>query len=40
LTRDKKGSRLVGKVCNLFKGLETSISVVLMVKSGLGILFD
>jgi hypothetical protein len=40
LIQDKKGSRLVGKVCDLFRGLETSISVVLMVKSGFGILFD
>jgi hypothetical protein len=30
----------VGKVCNLYRVLETSISVVLMVKSSLGILFD
>jgi hypothetical protein len=33
-------SRLVGKVCNLCRGLETDISVVLTVMSGLGILFD
>jgi hypothetical protein len=33
-------SRLVGKVCDLYKVLETGISVMLMVKSGLGILFD
>jgi hypothetical protein len=33
-------SRLVGKVCNLSRGLETDISVVLIVMSGLGILFD
>jgi hypothetical protein len=33
-------SRLVGKVCNLYRVLETSISVVLTVKSSLGILFD
>jgi hypothetical protein len=32
--------RLVGKVCGLCRVLETGISVVLMVKSGLGILFD
>jgi hypothetical protein len=32
-------SRLVGKVCNLCRVLETGISVVLMVKSSLGILF-
>jgi hypothetical protein len=30
----------MGKVCNLCRVLETGISVVLMVKSGLGILFD
>jgi hypothetical protein len=30
----------VGKVCNLCRVLETGISVVLMVKSSLGILFD
>jgi hypothetical protein len=29
----------VGKVCNLYRVLETSISVELTVKSGLGILF-
>jgi hypothetical protein len=33
-------SRLVGKVCDLCRVLETGISVVLTVKSGLGILFD
>ena len=33
-------SRLVGKVCDLFRVLETGISAVLMVKSSLGILFD
>jgi hypothetical protein len=33
-------SRLVGEVCDLCKVLETSISAVLMVKSGLEILFD
>jgi hypothetical protein len=33
-------SRLVGKVCNLCRLLETGISAMLMVKSGLGILFD
>jgi hypothetical protein len=27
-------------VCDLCRGLETGISVVLMVKSSLGILFD
>jgi hypothetical protein len=33
-------SRLVGKVCNLFKVLETGISAVLTVMRSLGILFD
>jgi hypothetical protein len=33
-------SRLVGKVCNLYRVLETGISVVLAVMSSLGILFD
>jgi hypothetical protein len=33
-------SRLVGKVCNLCRVLETGISVVLAVMSSLGILFD
>jgi hypothetical protein len=32
----KYGSWLMGKVCNLYRGLDkTGISVVLMVKSGL-----
>ena len=30
----------MGKVCDLYRGLETDISAVLTVKSGLGILFD
>jgi hypothetical protein len=30
----------MGKVCNLCRVLETGISVELMVKSSLGILFD
>jgi hypothetical protein len=30
----------MGKVCDLCRVLKTGISVVLMVKSGLGILFD
>jgi hypothetical protein len=30
----------MGKVCNLYRVLETGISVVLMVKTSLGILFD
>jgi hypothetical protein len=38
--KQKKGSRLVGKVCNLCRVLETGILVVLAVKSSLGILFD
>jgi hypothetical protein len=38
--RMEKGSRLVGKVCNLSKVLETGISVELTDKSSLGILFD
>jgi hypothetical protein len=33
-------SQLVGKVCDLCRMLETDISFMLMVKSGLGILFD
>jgi hypothetical protein len=33
-------SRLMGKVCDLCRVLETGISVMLTVKSGLGILFD
>jgi hypothetical protein len=36
----ERESRLVGKVRDLYRGLETDISVVLAVKSGLGILFD
>jgi hypothetical protein len=35
-----KESRLVGKVCNLCRVLETGISAELTVKSSLGILFD
>jgi hypothetical protein len=38
--RAERESRLVGKVCDLSRGLETDISAVLMVKSGLGILVD
>jgi hypothetical protein len=38
--RLERESQLVGKVCNLCRVLETGISVVLTVKSGLGILFD
>jgi hypothetical protein len=33
-------SCLVGKMCNLRRVLKTGISAMLMVKSGLGILFD
>jgi hypothetical protein len=33
-------SRLVGKVCNLCRVLETGISAELTLKSGLGILSD
>jgi hypothetical protein len=36
----ERESRLVGKVRNLCRVLETGIPVVLMVKSNLGILFD
>jgi hypothetical protein len=32
--------RLMGKVCDLCRVLQTDTSVVLTVKSGLGILFD
>jgi hypothetical protein len=34
--RLERESRLVGKVCNLCRVLETSISVVLTIKSSLG----
>jgi hypothetical protein len=40
IDRGIKGSRLVGKVCNLYRVLETGISVELTVKSSLRILFD
>jgi hypothetical protein len=33
-------SQLVGKVCDLCRVLDTGISAVLTVMSGLGILFD
>jgi hypothetical protein len=33
-------SRLVGKVCDPYRVLETGISAVLTVKNSLGILFD
>jgi hypothetical protein len=36
----KRESRLVGKVCDLYRGLETDISVVLAVMNGLGSSFD
>jgi hypothetical protein len=39
-TEAGKGSRLVGKVCNLCRVFEIGISVVLTIKSSLGILFD
>jgi hypothetical protein len=39
-TQARKGSQLMDKVCDLCRGLETGISVVLTVKSNLGILFD
>jgi hypothetical protein len=32
--------RMVGKVCNICRVLETDISVMLMVNSSIGILFD
>jgi hypothetical protein len=37
--RAERESRLVGKVCDLYRVLETGISVVPTVMSGLGILF-
>jgi hypothetical protein len=37
--REEWESRLVGKVCDLCRGLETDISAVLTVMSGLGILW-
>jgi hypothetical protein len=36
----ERESRLVGKVYDLYRVLETGISAVLTVMSGLGILFD
>jgi hypothetical protein len=36
----QKGSRLVGKVCNLCRVLETGISAMLTVKSRIRILID
>jgi hypothetical protein len=38
--RAEQESRLVGKVCNLCRVLETGISAMLTVKSSLGILID
>jgi hypothetical protein len=38
--REEWESRIVDKVCNLCRILETGISVMLTVKNGLGILFD
>jgi hypothetical protein len=40
ISRQNGNHRLVVKVFNLCRVLETSISAELMVKSGLGILFD
>jgi hypothetical protein len=39
-TQARKGSQLVGKVCNLCRVFETGISVVLMVMSSLVSSFD
>jgi hypothetical protein len=36
----ERESRLVGKMCDLCRVLETGISAMLTVKSGLEILFD
>jgi hypothetical protein len=36
----QKGSRLVGKVCDLCRGLETGISAMLTVMSSLGSSLD
>jgi hypothetical protein len=36
----ERESQLMGKVCNLFRGLETDISIMLTVMSGLGISSD
>jgi hypothetical protein len=38
--RAERESRLVGKVCNLCRVLETGISTMLTVKSSFGILFN
>jgi hypothetical protein len=38
--RAERESWLVGNVCDLYRGLETDISVMLTVMSGLEILFD
>jgi hypothetical protein len=38
--RAERESRLVGKVCDLYRVLEMGISVMLTVMRGLGILFD
>jgi hypothetical protein len=35
--RAERESRLVGKVCDLYRVLETGISAMLMVKSGLAL---
>jgi hypothetical protein len=39
-TQAGKGPRLMGNMCNLYRGLETGISAVLMVMSSLGGSFD
>jgi hypothetical protein len=39
-TQAGDGSRLVGKVCNLYRVLKTGISAMLTFKSSLEILFD
>ena len=36
----QKGSQLMGKVCDLYRGNETNISVVLAVKSDFESYFD
>jgi hypothetical protein len=36
----ERESRLVGKVCNLYRVSKSDISAMLVVKSNLGILFD
>jgi hypothetical protein len=36
----ERESRLMGKLCNLWRVLETGMSVVLTININLGILFD